>query len=332
MLPNMTSLCLGKLRIAGALAFIGTTIFVACGVPDYSVPTPQEAGVAPSASGGKTGVGGAGAGGGTANTTGGAPQNPFNCNSNSDCTTFAATKVCESTVTHHCVECVDNSSCGPGLYCDTKLMTCQVGCSKDADCGVTSGDASPGTPLTCDATTHQCAGCEVDADCKTGTQCDPTTGACIPGCGADKNCPTNWSCCGGECANPQLDVDNCSTCGKRCPAAHATAQCLNGQCGIVKCNDGYADCNNDLSDDCEVNTLTDNKHCGDCKTVCPTGQVCISGACAPASCNQPGFKNCSADPMDPATPTPTATPPIAGNAGTYVALRMGQRHATRGNA
>ncbi len=308
----MTSLCLPKLRVAGALAFIVTTIFVACGVPDYNVPTtPDAGGIPPAGTGGKSGTsvstGGStssSAGGSTSNGTGGgnatggqAPQLENNCTSDANCSGFSATKKC-NTATKQCVECLDDSSCGTGLYCDTTDLKCHVGCSSSTACGTTTGDASPGTPLTCNLTTHQCTGCESDLDCKLGTECDPVSGSCVPGCGSDKNCSANWSCCGGLCANLQSDANHCALCATSCAQTQAVVQCDNGTCKISKCNDGYLDCDKQWSTGCEVDKLSDNNNCGVCGTICPTAsqQACINGVCGSASCATPGFKNCNNDP------------------------------------
>jgi len=65
-----------------------------------------------------------------------------------------------------------------------------------------------------------------------------------------------------------------------CPTGdNATATCDDGVCGLA-CDDGYADCNADPSDGCEVDTLTDESNCGECGFECDEeAGTCSSGAC-----------------------------------------------------
>src|SRR5664280_2053755 len=301
----MTSLCLAKLRTAGALAFL-VTLAGACGVPDYNVSNiPDSGGVLPpvttggssaTSSGGSSSKAGGGGGNSSLGTGGQPAQDASKCNSDLDCTTFSATKVCDtSNLPGRCVECLPKGTlCGTGLYCGDGNQ-CHVGCAKDSDCGTTSGDASPGAPLICNTTTHQCSGCETDADCKSGAECDATTGTCVPGCGGDKNCPTNWLCCGGLCANPKMDAKNCGKCESKCPDTNANPQCLNGACGIASCKVGYKDCNNTWTDGCEVDLLSNKANCGDCNIACGT-QICISGKCGDSTCANTDYMNCSGNP------------------------------------
>ncbi len=310
MLIIMTSLCQQKLRIAGALAFIATSIVVACGVPNYNVPSTTDAGgIVTSNTGGTSGISTGGAtsnssSGGATISTGGAPQELTGCTSDANCASYPATKICDTTKQPtHCVECMPGPGeipCGAGLYCGSDEI-CHVGCATDADCGSVACDASKCAQLTCDTTTHQCKGCTSDADCAAGTECDPTTAECVPGCGTSTTCPTGWKCCAQICSNPYSDPINCGYCSNACPASNATAQCLNGTCGIAKCNAGYADCDKQNSNGCEVNLTADSSNCGGCGTACTSTQVCkpagtsgtsaTTGVCGEASCTG-AWANC----------------------------------------
>ena len=48
---------------------------------------------------------------------------------------------------------------------------------------------------------------------------------------------------------------------------------------LCGCPAGYADCNSDDGDGCEVNLNTDNDNCGGCGYACATGYICESGVC-----------------------------------------------------
>ncbi|MFO0628908.1 MAG: hypothetical protein U0325_25255 [Polyangiales bacterium] len=58
------------------------------------------------------------------------------------------------------------------------------------------------------------------------------------------------------------DVMNCGACGRACRYANAAATCANGACAMGSCGTGYADCDGDPSNGCEVNLNTDGANCG----------------------------------------------------------------------
>jgi hypothetical protein len=74
------------------------------------------------------------------------------------------------------------------------------------------------------------------------------------------------------------DVSNCGTCGNSCVAARATPACETGVCVIGTCDQGFADCNAQISDGCEVNLDSDVNNCGACGVACHDG-YCVSGVC-----------------------------------------------------
>lgn len=145
-----------------------------------------------------------------------------------------------------------NLKCDNGFAdCDAKLETgCEVRVANDRE--------------NCGACGTKCAAGEI---CENGTcQCDrgPSGCDCLP--------------------DFEADLMNCGACGVRCDArANATPTCRFGRCG-TKCNAGYGDCNNDLSDGCEINMSKDPQHCGACGIACATGQACVDGVCVVEPC------------------------------------------------
>jgi hypothetical protein len=79
-----------------------------------------------------------------------------------------------------------------------------------------------------------------------------------------------------------------------CPAvANAARTCAAGACGFA-CNAGFADCDGNPANGCEVFTGTDARHCGGCGTACAAGAnataTCALGRCG-LDCAA-GFADC----------------------------------------
>lgn len=146
-------------------------------------------------------------------------------------------------------------------------------------------------------------GCETDLRFDDPNNC----GACGVVCGANEKCSQGKcsSCKAGEvacqlgdglvgCFLLTSDPNNCGGCGYACPKAegpeffgpgpHAQTACTEGVCGY-SCDSGYADCDGELANGCEVNIRLDPEHCGGCNQRCPlAGQACVEGQCVKAPC------------------------------------------------
>ncbi|MFO0624782.1 MAG: hypothetical protein U0325_04135 [Polyangiales bacterium] len=171
---------------------------------------------------------------------------------------------------------------------------CAVGrCGDDqADC---DGDPTNGCETNTRTSTAHCGMC--------GNRCaTPANGspACTNGtCGIGR-CNDGFGDCdrmtGNGCETPlRNDPANCGACGTRCAVPNASAVCMNGTCGIGACNPGFADCNGDPADGCEVDTRTSNDNCGSCGARCAIANgapMCAAGTCRIGSCNA-GFADCN---------------------------------------
>jgi hypothetical protein len=97
--------------------------------------------------------------------------------------------------------------------------------------------------------------------------------------------------CTPSCVNKECGDDGC---GGSCGVCGDNSTCLNNKC---ICNSGYANCNNDLSDGCEVNLNSINSCGTNCsnKVVClstnGTNPVCDNGICK-LTCNS-GYADCN---------------------------------------
>ena len=133
-----------------------------------------------------------------------------------------------------------------------------------------------------------------------GTSTTGTGGAGATGTGGngpctDADCLPGSACCGGPiCLDLSNDPAHCGACNVVCPAApNAPALCAGSTCALGPCAAAFADCNADLADGCEWNTLED----GPC--VCAPGEVlsCYSGELGSENIGPctAGVKTCNAD-------------------------------------
>ncbi|MSP59943.1 MAG: hypothetical protein EXR72_06310 [Myxococcales bacterium] len=191
-------------------------------------------------------------------------------------------------------------------------------------CGTSCMAVANGMPACmggmCTAGTCNKGFADCDMDDKTGCETDVTTvkdcGACGTVCAAVAN--GSAACTAGKCASAcnvgfdDCDLDakngceidtgsdgkNCGACGTVCGAvANGSSTCTKGAC-VATCSAGYADCDKDPKNGCEINTNTDLNNCGACAAKC--GAVangvsgCAAGKCAVASCNG-NFADCDKD-------------------------------------
>jgi hypothetical protein len=252
-----------------------------------------------------------------------------NCNAcGAACSTTNATPSCvggQCTLT--CAPGFGNCDNNVTNGCETPLTTL----SNCGACG-TACTTQNGTP-TCNTATSPAA-CAVGscstgyASCPgNGTNCstfvggsDPKNcGACGNVCASDATNPNlhdSGACTGGSCtvgtcdigwgdcnSNPtdgcetglQTDPLNCGGCKAFCMIpANGTPGCAGGMCIIGSCNTGYADCDMQLGNGCEVNLQTDVNNCGACKNACvlPNAtSACALSSCELVMCNA-GFANC----------------------------------------
>jgi hypothetical protein len=118
-------------------------------------------------------------------------------------------------------------------------------------------------------------------------------GVCGRACGSQEIC-VNARCgpactergatlCDDKCVDLDTDMNNCGSCGTECKTFLPNAKgslCADGKCVISQCKSDYGDCNEKISDGCEVNLRLDASNCGSCGEKCPSGQVCYNKKCS----------------------------------------------------
>ncbi len=184
---------------------------------------------------------------------------------------------CETNLESSMAHC---GSCGASCAISGAVSTCSAGqCSMTgcapgfADCNASSAD-----------------GCEVDTKLSV-SHCGACGNACLlqnagPVCQAAKcavgTCAAGWGNCDGTEENGcetdlATSAQHCGACDATCPPANAQGSCSASKCQVTACNAGFADCNTNQADGCEVDLRTSAAHCGACNSAVSSGQICADG-------------------------------------------------------
>ncbi len=192
--------------------------------------------------------------------------------------------------------------------------TCQVStCVTDwaneiyyADCNGLAADGCEillsSDPDNCGACSYRCASIdpgELDHVAKIIDECTNSV------CGIV--CEDGWKNCNQAiydgCESDLTDGNNCGKCGISCAYPNAQGVCLDPEsatCAMGDCKPGYADCDQDSSNGCEVSTSMDPTNCGSCGNTClPADNAtvgCLLGTCMMV-CDE-GYKDCDQDPAN----------------------------------
>lgn len=103
------------------------------------------------------------------------------------------------------------------------------------------------------------------------------------------DCPPGLTWCGSSCVDTKNDPRHCGSCTGVClgpqDTGNGTPVCVESQCSY-KCNAGFANCNKQIPDGCEVDIQNFPDHCGACGHKCEKDQRCGNGVCQVKNCSE----------------------------------------------
>ncbi len=196
---------------------------------------------------------------------------------------------CDPT-TRACVECLADDHCPSGTLCVGNL--CVAGCNVGRACP-TSQQCCSGACVDAQTNTAHCGAC--DRRC-TVANAGPL---CLNGTCTVAMCIAPFGDCDGSPGNgcetdTSRDVTHCGACGTACAARPNTvANCAAGACAYA-CVMGFADCDGNVTNGCEVDTRSSPSHCGGCGARCAPANAtaaCAAGVCVVDVCAA-GFGDC----------------------------------------
>lgn len=107
----------------------------------------------------------------------------------------------------------------------------------------------------------------------------PGPGSCAPG----------QKTCNGACVSVLDPSNGCAAEDCRpCALAHAKNACVDRQCAIEVCEEGFGNCNASRADGCEADLRSDPRNCDTCGNDCQ-GFGCTAGVCRCTTNDSCGF-------------------------------------------
>lgn len=190
-----------------------------------------------------------------------------------------ATQRCDPN-TRRCVQCTNHDDCPLGNLCTDH--GCVPGCSTARACPV-GRSCCAGACVDLTNSASHCGACGAPCSIANGV------GACREGMCAVGTCVGTFADCDRRVDNgcevdTASDRAHCGACGAPCePRPNGVATCAMGRCER-RCAEGFADCDGDATNGCEVDLRSTVAHCGACNMACASG-VCREGNCQAPRCD-----------------------------------------------
>ncbi|WP_437954852.1 hypothetical protein WME76_25190 [Sorangium sp. So ce119] len=197
----------------------------------------------------------------------------------------------------HCGAC--GTVCSyPGAAEACLAGVCVLGAC-DAGFANCDGSAANGCEVSTDTSLTSCGGCNIACALPNAAE-SCLGGTCVLGA-----CAEGFANCDGEAANgcevsTGTSLAHCGGCGMACNLANASESCVDGACTLGACAAGFANCDGEAANGCEVDTNSSAASCGGCGAVCAlanAAESCLAGTCVIGAC-EPGFANCNASALD----------------------------------
>jgi hypothetical protein len=207
----------------------------------------------------------------------------------------------------------DNDEDGYGSQVSGTLLACepQPGfISQAGDCNDSNPLRNPGAVEGCNGTDDDCDGASDEAPAQSTCPMTNALGQiCQSGQCRVTQCPGGTYDCNQNASDGCEIADStthCGGCNQNCAAPFvANGACVTGQCQILQCAGGRANCDGDPRNGCEVDISSSDQHCGGCAGmggqscggVAGGTSSCVGGTCQVTFCaaNQ---EDCNGMPMD----------------------------------
>ena len=229
-----------------------------------------------------------------------------------DCDEYSANG-CEASLlsANHCGSCSRScnlphaiSGCQFDSFSSTYSCVIKSCEERYADC---DQDPSNGCEVNLNYDLDHCGGCDLKCDPKHTIDKRCSFGVCTI-----LQCEYHWADCDQQIGNGcEVDLregfNNCGECGRRCELANSISTCSpidipptnpslpSSLCLLTKCKEGFADCDGDHENGCEINLQTDDRNCGECDQLCDfpnSSSQCDQAICVINQCAD-GYGDCN---------------------------------------
>ncbi|MBL8604225.1 MAG: discoidin domain-containing protein [Myxococcales bacterium] len=215
------------------------------------------------------------------------------------------TNGCETDLRSSAVHC---GACNLRCNAPNGVASCNAGVCGIARCndnfGDCDGDASNGCETDTRASVAHCGGCGAACQNRPNAPAVCAGGSCALVCaGGFQDCDSNPN--NGCEVDLRSDAAHCGACGRSCAVQGGQGRCTAGSCSIAMCTGQMADCDQNVSNGCEVDTQSNLSHCGGCGVVCPSRSnatsTCMGGRCGytclanRADCDSDANNGCETD-------------------------------------